>query len=275
MTDKPFQFGLIAMPEDGPQFLGLARNAEDLGYAALVMPDGLRSPSPFPALGLAAGATTTLRVGTWVAASPLRPPRLAAWDAHTLWTLTGGRFEFGIGTGRPDVADDAVNLLGQEPLSPAGRLAQVERTIDELRALDPGARIPVTIAAGGPKARALAAAKADRITLAAGPFARRDEVAALAAEVREQAGERAGEIEFAAPIFVAGHGEAPPSVGQFLGGDAATLIERDSLMILPGGPREMADELQRRRETLGVSYFVVSGFFIEEFAPVVELLAGR
>lgn len=275
MTDKPFQFGLIGMPEDGQQWLGLARQAENLGYTGLIMPDGPRNPSPFSALGLAAGATSTLRIGTWVAASPLRPPRLAAWEAHSLWTLSGERFEFGIGTGRPDVAEDAVTLLGQEPLSPGGRLARVEQTIDALRTLDSGSRIPVTVAAGGPRARALAAAKADRITLAAGPFASRDQMAALVAEVREQAGKRGDEIEFAAPIFVAGHGEAPPFVRRFLGADAATLRERDSLMILPGSAREMADELLRRRETLGVSYFAISGFFTEEFAPVVELLAGR
>ncbi|HVT71359.1 MAG TPA: LLM class flavin-dependent oxidoreductase, partial [Trebonia sp.] len=188
MSDKRFQFAVTAMPEDEKQWRGLARRAEELGYTALLMPDGLRSPSPFPALALAAGATTTLRVGTWVAASPLRPPRLAAWDAHTLSTLSGGRFDFGIGTGRPDVAEDAVRLLGQPELSPAQRLAQVGQTIDELRALDGDAHTPVTVAAAGPKARDLAAAKADRVALAAGPFAGREEVAALIKQVRERAG---------------------------------------------------------------------------------------
>jgi alkanesulfonate monooxygenase SsuD/methylene tetrahydromethanopterin reductase-like flavin-dependent oxidoreductase (luciferase family) len=274
MSDKPFQFAIVAMPEDGKQWRGLARRAEELGYTALLMPDGLRAPSPFPALALAAGAATTLRVGTWVAASPLRPPRLAAWDAHTLSTLSGGRFDFGIGTGRPDVADDAVKLLGQPELSPAGRLAQVEQTIDELRALDADAHTPVTMAAGGPKARALAAAKADRIALAAGPFAGREEVAALIAQVRERAGDRGDQLEFAAPIFVVGDDEGPLA-RRFLQTDAKTLIERDSLMILHGTAAEMAGELRRRRETLGISYLAVSGFFTEEFAPVVELLAGR
>ena len=37
----------------------------------------------------------------------------------------------------------------------------------------------------------------------------------------------------------------------------------------------MADELRRRRDTLGISYFSVNGTFIEQFAPVVDLLAGR
>lgn len=165
--------------------------------------------SPFPALALAAGATTTLRVGTWVIASPLRAPRMAAWDAHTLSTLSGGRFDLGIGTGRPFVLEDAVKLLGVPTPPAAERLAQMEKTIDELRALDGDAHTPVLIAAGGPKARALAASKADRVTVASSPFATREEIAALVAEMREKAGDRGEEIEFVAPIFVIGD-EAPP-----------------------------------------------------------------
>ena len=33
--------------------------------------------------------------------------------------------------------------------------------------------------------------------------------------------------------------------------------------------------MQRRRDILGCSYIIVNGTFIEQFAPVVELLAGR
>lgn len=272
MTTKAFRFGIMAMPEDGKQWLGIARRTEELGYSTLFMPDGLRSPSPFPALALAAGATTTLRVGTWVLASPLRPPRLAAGDAHTLARLSGGRFDFGIGTGRPDVAEDAVRLLGQEPMPPGRRLAQVERTIDELRALDEDTHTPVIIAAGGPKSRALAAAKADIVTFAAGALSSREQIAGLADEVRATAGDRGPDLEFAAPIFAVGD-ELPPMMAQFLGTDMSALIERDSLSILRGSPREMADELLRRRESIGITYFVISGLAIESFAPVLELLA--
>ena len=272
MTDKAFGFAVMGMPEDGQQWLGLARRAEDLGYSALLMADNLRTPSPLPALALAAGATTTLRVGTFVLASPLHPPRLAAWDAHTLSLLSGGRFDFGIGTGLPSVADDAVRLLGAPPLPPAGRLAQVEQTIDELRTLDGDAHTPVLIAAGGPKARALAAAKADRVTAAGGPLATREQIAGLVAEVREQAGDRGDDLEFATSIFVIGD-DAPPWVEQFVGADAKTLIEHESLSILRGTPQEMADELRRRRETLGISYFTVNAAFIDQFAPVIKLLA--
>jgi hypothetical protein len=88
------------------------------------------------------------------------------------------------------------------------------------------------------------------------------------------AGDRGDDLEFAAPVFVIGD-EAPPWILRFMGTDMATLIERDSLMILRGSPAQMADELRRRRDTLGISYFSVNGTFIEQFAPVVDLLAGR
>jgi len=37
----------------------------------------------------------------------------------------------------------------------------------------------------------------------------------------------------------------------------------------------VADELQRRRETLGISYTSVNAQFLEEFAPVLKMLSGR
>ena len=50
--------------------------AEELGCSSLLMPDVTQMPSPVTALAVAAGATTTLRLGTWVLAAPLRPARL-------------------------------------------------------------------------------------------------------------------------------------------------------------------------------------------------------
>jgi alkanesulfonate monooxygenase SsuD/methylene tetrahydromethanopterin reductase-like flavin-dependent oxidoreductase (luciferase family) len=274
MTTGAFRFAAQAVPYDGAAWLGTATRAEELGYSTLLMPDGLQLLSPLPALALAAGATTSLRVGTFVLASPLRAPRLAAWDAHTLSLLTGGRFELGIGTGRPEVEEESVRLLGQPPTTGARRLALAERTIDELRLLDGERHTPVLMAVAGPRARAVAAAKADIVTLAVGPLASREEVGRLVAEVRAAAGERAGRIEFAMPIFVVGD-EVPAQMRRFLQTDMDTLIARDSLLILRGSPQRMADELQRRRDTLGISYLSVNAAFIEPFAPVVELLAGR
>ena len=57
-------------------------------------------------------------------------------------------------------------------------------------------------------------------------------------------------------------------------GDPAALPD-DTLARLRGTPRQMADELLRRRDELGVSYVAVGEAFVETFAPVAELLAGR
>jgi alkanesulfonate monooxygenase SsuD/methylene tetrahydromethanopterin reductase-like flavin-dependent oxidoreductase (luciferase family) len=209
-----------------------------------------------------------------VLASPLRAPRQAAWDAHTLSVLTGGRFELGLGTGRPEVVEQAVELLGQPVTSGADRVAQVEQTIDDLRLLDRDQHTPVLMAAGGPKARAVAAAKADIVTPATSPLASREEVAQQVAEIRAAAGDRAGAIEFAMPLFVVGD-EVPSWVARFMQIDAAALAASDSLMILRGTTQEMADELRRRRDALGISYISVNAGFAEQFAPVVELLAGH
>lgn len=271
---KPFRFAVQATPRDAESWLATARRAEELGYAGMLMPDGTQLLSPLPALAIAAGATSTLHVGTWVLASPLRPPRLTAWDAHTLSVLTGGRFEMGIGTGRPEVVEQSVRLLERPAPNGTQRLALADQTIDELRRLDGGGHTPVLIAASGPRARALAAAKADIVTIAVGPLASRDEVAPLVAEIRQSAGDRAGQIEFASPLFVVGD-EAPAWVQRFLGADMAELIARDSLQILRGSPQQMADELQRRRDTVGTSYVSANAAFAEQLAPVVELLVGR
>jgi len=274
MTSKPFRFAVQGLPQEGSQWLALARRAEELGYSALLMADGMQLPSPFPALALAAGATTSLRVGTFVAASPLRPPGLVAWDAHTLSDLTGGRFEFGIGTGRPEVTRQAARLTGKAEATGAERLAMAEEAIDRLRALDGDRHTPVLVAASGPKARALAAAKADIVTIAAGPLTSRDEIARLTAEIRSAAGDRAAQLEFISPVFIVGD-DAPPWAVRFLQADVATMARHESLQLLRGTVTEMADELRRRRDTLGISYVSVNAAFTEQLAPVVELLAGR
>jgi alkanesulfonate monooxygenase SsuD/methylene tetrahydromethanopterin reductase-like flavin-dependent oxidoreductase (luciferase family) len=115
---------------------------------------------------------------------------------------------------------------------------------------------------------------ADIITLATGPLTTRQEVAQMVTEVCDHAGERAEKIEFAMNLFVIGE-QIPPWTEKFIGVDAATLIAHDSLTMLRGSTTQMADELQRRRDILGVSYICVNAEFFEQLAPVVDLLSGR
>jgi alkanesulfonate monooxygenase SsuD/methylene tetrahydromethanopterin reductase-like flavin-dependent oxidoreductase (luciferase family) len=78
-----------------------------------------------------------------------------------------------------------------------------------VRERDGDRRIPVLIAASGPRALALAAAEADTVTLAAPPETPREQVQAMADRVRELAGPRAAELELSMNVFVVGD-ELPP-----------------------------------------------------------------
>jgi alkanesulfonate monooxygenase SsuD/methylene tetrahydromethanopterin reductase-like flavin-dependent oxidoreductase (luciferase family) len=273
MSGRSFRFGVIGAPfGDADRWRATAVRAAELGYATLLMPDVLTLLAPGPSLGLAAGAAD-IGVGTWVYAAPLRTPQQTAWEAHTLSVLTAGRFEMGIGAGLPRSSEFA-HRLGLPFGSATERLAQVSATIDALRELDgPQLRTRVLVAAGGPKARALAAEKADTVSIAADPLTARESVAEAASDVRAKAGARADDIEFAMNLFAVGD-DIPQHTKQATGADPADLIAADSLVLLRGSTAAMIDELRRRRDQLGVSYVLVNAEFMTELAPVVEVLAG-
>lgn len=267
-----FRFGVVATPyPGGAQWRALAAKVADLGYGSLLMPDGTQLLSPLPSLAFAAAATD-LRVGTFVLASPLRPPRSAAWEAHSLTVLTEGRFELGIGTGLPR-AQQAAADFGLAGRSTRQRLEDVEQTIDALRELDGEAHTPVLVAAGGPRSRDLAARKADIVTLAAAPLAPREETEEMAADLWRRAGDRADRLELAVNLFAAGEDIGGEALS-FVGVDAAALVANDSIAVLPGNVRQMSDELLRRRDEFGLNYICVGAAFCEQLAPVVERLTG-
>ena len=167
---RPFRFGVVApLTTDLPTWRDRVRRIADSGYSTLLMPDVPHwQPAPGPTLAVAA-TLADLRVGTWVYASPLRPAWSTAWEAHSLSVLTDGRFEMGIGTGRPGIEDE-LRELGLPVLPPSERLAQVRETVTALRDLDgPDLHTPVVMAVRGPKAQALAADLADTVTFALMP----------------------------------------------------------------------------------------------------------
>lgn len=271
----PFRFGVIAAPMGAAaQWLGTARRIADLGYSTLLSPDGVALHEPFVALGTAAAAVPELRVGTFVLASPLRAPRAAAWSGHSLSVLSDGRFDFGIGTGRPDALAEAESF-GRSPGTGAQRLAAVRDSIAELRKLDGDDRhTPVMIAAGGPKALELAASDADIVALAAPPSSSRADITALSGTVRDRAGDRADDLELALNLFLVGD-EVQPWMRQVLGVDPVEMHRNDSPGAVRGTPQEMADQLRRRRDATGVTYYAVDQSAVDALAPAVELLAGN
>jgi alkanesulfonate monooxygenase SsuD/methylene tetrahydromethanopterin reductase-like flavin-dependent oxidoreductase (luciferase family) len=268
---RPFRFGVVApIRTDLPTWRDRLSRIADSGYSTLLMPDVPRwQPAPAPTLAVAA-TLTGLRVGTWVYASPLRPAWNTAWEAHSLSVLTGGRFEMGIGTGRPGIEDE-VRDLGLPVVSPGERLAQVRETVTALRDLDgPDLHTPVVTAVRGPKARAMAADLADTVAFALMPGDERDEITRVVHDFRSRA---TRDIELAQHVAVIGDTVAPFMASPDT--DPAALRAADSLAVLPDDPGAAAEEIRRRREEIGFSYFVFGADCADALAPVVAELAGH
>lgn len=266
---RPFRFGVVApITSDLPTWRDRVRRIADCGYSTLLMPDVPQwQPAPGPTLAVAA-ALADLRVGTWVYASPLRPAWSTAWEAHSLSVLTDGRFEMGIGTGRPGIEDE-LRELGLPAATSGERLARVRETVTALRDLDgPDLHTPVVMAVRGPKAQALAAEIADTVNFALLPDESRGDVTRLVRDFRA-----IRDVELALHVPVIGDSVAPFMAPPDT--DTAALRAADSLAILPSDPAAAAEEIQRRREEIGFSYFVFGADFADAFAPVVAELAGH
>jgi len=266
---RPFRFGVVCpLTTDLRAWRDRVRRIADSGYSTLLMPDvpGWQ-PAPGPTLALAA-ELAEMRVGTWVYASPVRPAWTTAWEAHSLSVLSEGRFEMGIGTGRPGI-EDQLRELGL-PVVPQGeRLAQVRDTVAALRQLDgPDLHTPVVMAVRGPKGQALAAELADTVTFVAMPDDPGVEIAQLARNFRALR-----DVELALHVPVVGDAVAPFMAPPDT--DPVALRAIDSLAILPADPAAATEEIQRRREEIGYSYFVFGAGSADTLAPVVAALAGH
>lgn len=267
---KPLRFGVVTpLMTHVPTWRDHVRRIADTGYSTLLMPDVQQwQPAPGPALAVAA-TLSELRVGTWVYASPLRTARSIAWEAHSLSVLTEGRFEMGIGTGRPGIEDE-LRELGLPPVTPAERLSRVRNAVTLLRDLDgPDLHTPVVLAARGPKARALAAEVADTVTFAAMPGDSRAEIMRMATDFRAIR----DDVELALHVAVVGDAVSPFMAPATT--DTAALHAADSLMALPSDPTAAIEEILRRWEEGGFTYFIVGANAADALAPVVAELAGR
>jgi hypothetical protein len=152
---------------------------------------------------------------------------------------------------------------------PNERLARIRETVRALRDFDGSDRhTPVAMAVRGPKARALAAEVADTVTFVQAPDEPRAEVTRLAREFRA-----VRDVEIANAVSVIGDRVAPHMAPPDT--DTAAARAADSLVTLPEDPAAAAEEIQRRREEIGFSYFVVGADVADTFAPVVAKLAGQ
>src|SRR5699024_7049983 len=88
---RPFRFGVAAHAvASAERWRDLARRAEDVGYATLILPDHLNPQlAPIPGLLAAALQTTSLRVAVQVLDVDHRSPVVAAKEVATLDLLSG------------------------------------------------------------------------------------------------------------------------------------------------------------------------------------------
>jgi F420-dependent oxidoreductase-like protein len=167
-----------------PEQLELVREAERLGYDSVWTAEAYGSDAA-TILGWLAGATERIKLGSAIFQMPGRSPALTAMTAATLDQLSGGRMRLGIGSSGPQVAEGwhgqrfGKQLQRTREYVAVVRMALARERVEfhgetlELPLPDgPGKalkltiapvqeRIPIYIAAIGPKNTALAAEIAD------------------------------------------------------------------------------------------------------------------
>jgi len=305
----PFRFAVQqASARSGERWATLARQAESLGYGVLVMPDHLGSQlSPFSALASAAAVTTTLRVGAFVFANDYRHPLILAREAVTLDLLSGGRFEMGLGAGwmtsdyrrlgmtydpaprRIDRLEESIplikRLLTGETVTHRGDHYQLDRASAGVEPVQKP-RPPLAIGGGGPRMLKLAAREADIVGLVPGfdahgrPHVRQASETATAekiALIRQAAGDRFERLEiniWLGDAALVGSGNSLLGSLSAAARWAPTAIY-GSPYVLYGTLASAREQILRRRDRLGISYYTIPGHAMESMAPLVEALAGR
>ena len=134
MTELSFGVGVPTSAGPGDDPVGLAREAERLGYdfvSAADHPCG-SNPSYETATMLTwiAARTSRIKVASRVLAVPFRRPAMVAKLAASLDLLSGGRFILGLGGG---YSDDEITALGGPALSPSEKIDGLAEAIQVIR----------------------------------------------------------------------------------------------------------------------------------------------
>ncbi|MCH2187686.1 LLM class flavin-dependent oxidoreductase [Myxococcota bacterium] len=173
------EMGLLMFPSPTGS-AGMAQLVEGLGLQSLVFADTqCLTPEVWGQLMLAASVTERIELGTGVTNPVSRDPAVTASAALGLQVASGGRVVLGIGRG-----DSSMAKIGKRPASPE----QFERYVDRLRDYLDGTpvlreghpsriewlegldvpRVPIEVAATGPRVIDIAARRADRVCFAVG-----------------------------------------------------------------------------------------------------------
>ncbi|MDQ6696736.1 MAG: TIGR03621 family F420-dependent LLM class oxidoreductase [Actinomycetota bacterium] len=307
---RRFRFGIqVHGASSGKEWADMARRAEDLGYATLVMPDHFGDQiAPVPGLMAAADATTTLRIGTLVFDNDYKHPVVLAKEVASLDVLSGGRVELGIGAGwmssdyeqsgipedraavRVDRMEEGIAVLKGLFAEGACTFAGEHYRISGLDGMPKPVQSPhPPILIGGGKRRVLqiAGREADIVGInPTMPNGAADADAArtgLAAEtdkklewIREGAGERFEDLEINLLTFACmvtdDREDLIDKVAPAFGLSPPDVASFPHALI--GSIDQICETLEGRRERWHASYIVVQQDAMESMAPVVARLAG-
>jgi F420-dependent oxidoreductase-like protein len=161
----------------------VAEEAERLGYAIALAPEGFKSDA-VSLLGGVAARTQRIGLASGVMQIPARTPVMTALTAATLDAMSGGRFRLGLGVSNPDVSLGWYGVPFDEPLGRAREYVEIVRMAlrgdpvryagrhfqlppsgsaeaAHLRAAPPRAGLPIYLAGVGPRSISLAGEIAD------------------------------------------------------------------------------------------------------------------
>jgi probable F420-dependent oxidoreductase len=293
---RPFRFGVVAASAPSrTAWITTARRVEELGYATLLMPDRptIGGLAPLTALAVAAGATTSLRIGSYVFCNEYRHPVLLAREAATLDLLSEGRFELGLGAG---VGPSEFQQLGI-PFANAGtRVGHLEETLQMIKQLFTEETVnftgkyytitemrgyprpvqkphmPILVAGAGERMLKLAAREADigaigsRITRQ-GLDPTDASLEQKIVWIKEAAGERFADLELSQTVY--------DLVITDSGTDLSSQAGGPPIPKRPLQTEQAVAHLLEQRDRYGFSYLQVYAGQVENFAPVVARLAGK
>lgn len=250
------------MPLEG--VVAAAREAEALGYEAVLVGEARLEADAFVTAGAVLGATSAVRCGPGIANAYDRHPVALARAAAALDRVARGRALLGVGRSERAYVEETLGVpWAPSPLQDTVRIARellAGRRVDHDGArwsahaeapperTGAAGRVPVLLAAVGPRALRLAGAAADGVLLNYG--APLEYVRRACAEVREAAsaaGRDPDDVDVYGYLLVACDGEREDSVRRTLAALAALPDQATAL----GLPPHVGDDDLRRHAVVG------------------------
>jgi len=144
-----------------PDAIAYVRRAEELGYGTLWVPETV-GREPFAFLGLLAGATSSIKLGTSIVGIWGHDAQTTRMASMTLAEASGGRFVLGLGVSHPHLAAKLRGHHYDRPLTRMGEyLAAYRAAVYRGPTADGEPEPPVLIAALRERMTGLAATGAD------------------------------------------------------------------------------------------------------------------